>query len=172
MILNYSNSPVIAKDDCSSIFLAGPTPRSNDIKSWREEAIKILEQLKFDGIVYIPECNFSSETFDYNEQVSWEWEAMEEADIIAFWIPRSEELPGFTTNVEFGYWLHTGKVLYGRPDNAKKIKYLDWLYKVDTNMEPYNSIEDLLLSSISKANEVGISFENEMLPLQKRKLLK
>ena len=57
-------------------------------------------------------------------------------------------------------------------DNAKKIKYLDWLYKVDTNMEPYNSIEDLLLSSISKANEVGINYENEMLPLQKRKLLK
>ena len=39
-------------------------------------------------------------------------------------------------------------------------------------MEPYNSIEDLLLSSISKANEVGINYENEMLPLQKRKLLK
>jgi len=44
--------------------------------------------------------------------------------------------------------------------------------KVDTNMEPYNSIEGLLLSSISKANEVGINYENEMLPLQKRKLLK
>ena len=59
MILNYSNSPVITKDNCPSIFLAGPTPRSNDIKSWREEAIKILEQLEFEGIVYIPECNFS-----------------------------------------------------------------------------------------------------------------
>ena len=29
-------------------------------------------------------------------------------------------------------------------------------------MEPYNSIEDLLLSSISKANEVGVNYENEM----------
>ena len=42
-----------------------------------------------------------------------------------------------TTNVEFGYWLHTGKALYGRPDDAKKIKYLDWLYKTDTNKSPY-----------------------------------
>ena len=31
-------------------------------------------------------------------------------------------MSGFTTNVEFGYWLHSGKVLYGRPDGAPKIK--------------------------------------------------
>ena len=39
-------------------------------------------------------------------------------------------------------------------------------------MEPYNSIEELLLSSITKANDVGINYENEILPLQKRKILK
>ena len=74
-------------------------------------------------------------------------------------------MPAFTTNVEFGYWLHSGKVLYGRPDNARKIKYLDWLYKVDTNLNPYNNIEDLLLSSINKANEVGVNKKNKILPL-------
>ena len=148
MILNYSNSPVITKDNCPSIFLAGPTSRSKNIKSWREDAINILKQLKFDGIVYIPECDFSSSSFDYNEQVSWEWEAMEEADIIAFWIPRSEELPGFTTNVEFGYWIAKNKfkVYYGRPDNAIKNKYLDKLYDwaMYGILEPYKSLQKLL----------------------------
>ena len=148
MILNYSNSPVIVKDGCPSIFLAGPTPRSNNIESWRKEAIKILEQLEFDGIVYIPECNFSSTTFDYNKQVSWEWEAMENADIIAFWIPRSKELPGFTTNVEFGYWVAKNKfkVYYGRPDNAIKNEYLDKLYDwaMYGVLEPYKSLQKLL----------------------------
>ena len=81
-------------------------------------------------------------------------------------------MPAFTTNVEFGYWLHTGKVLYGRPDSAKKIKYLDWLYKVDTNLDPYNNIEALLLESNNKANEVGINYENEILPIKERKILK
>lgn len=38
-----------------AIFLAGPTPRDKDTPSWRPEAIHILEQLKYDGIVFVPE---------------------------------------------------------------------------------------------------------------------
>ncbi len=32
-----------------SIFLAGPTPRSTDVKSWRKEAIEILKKLELRG---------------------------------------------------------------------------------------------------------------------------
>ena len=81
-------------------------------------------------------------------------------------------MPAFTTNVEFGYWLHTGKILYGRPDDAKKIKYLDWLYKTDMNLEPFNNLEDLLTNSIELANRVGINEQTEFLPIQKRKIMK
>ena len=81
-------------------------------------------------------------------------------------------MPAFTTNVEFGYWLHTGKVLYGRPDEAKKIKYLDWLYKTDMNIEPFNNLEDLLINSVELANKIGINEQTEILPLQKRKIMK
>lgn len=32
-----------------------------------------------------------------------------------FWIPRSlPDIPAFAVNVEFGYWLHSGKIIYGR----------------------------------------------------------
>ena len=171
MTINYSDQEVIKNQ--KSIFLAGPTPRGENVISWRTNACEFLEENGFDGVVYAPEYSTWKPKGDYVDQAQWERDALLNASVIAFWIPRElPDMPAFTTNVEFGYWLHTGKVLYGRPDNAKKIKYLDWLYKVDTNMEPYNSIEDLLLSSISKANEVGINYENEMLPLQKRKLLK
>lgn len=81
-------------------------------------------------------------------------------------------MPAFTTNVEFGYWIHTGKVLYGRPDKAKKIKYLDWLYKTDTNNEPYSSLEELLNGSIELANQIGINNETEILPLEKRLIMR
>ena len=80
-------------------------------------------------------------------------------------------MPAFTTNVEFGYWIHTGKILYGRPDDAKKIKYLDWLYKTDTNNEPYSYLEELLNSSIELANKLDINNETEILPLEKRLIM-
>lgn len=39
-----------------SIFLAGPTPRNKDeVESWRPDALKILEDKGFDGVVFIPE---------------------------------------------------------------------------------------------------------------------
>ena len=171
MTINYSDQEVIKKQ--KSIFLAGPTPREENVISWRTAACKFLEENRFNGVVYVPEYSTWKPKGDYVDQAEWERDAVLNTSVIVFWIPRElPNMPAFTTNVEFGYWLHTGKILYGRPDNAKKIKYLDWLYKVDTNMEPYNNIEDLLIASITKANEVGINYQNEILPLQKRKILK
>lgn len=171
VIINYSDQKVIKKQ--KSIFLAGPTPRGENVVSWRTNACKFLEENGFDGVVYVPEYSTWKPKSDYVDQVEWEREALLNTSVISFWIPRElPDMPAFTTNVEFGYWLHTGKVLYGRPDSAKKIKYLDWLYKVDTNLDPYNNIEALLLESINKANEVGINYENEILPIKERKILK
>ncbi|MGI6309184.1 MAG: hypothetical protein ACOXZW_00435 [Bacilli bacterium] len=83
----------------------------------------------------------------------WERKALAAATVILFWIPRQfPDLPAFTTNVEFGYWLHTKKIIYGRPDNAKKIKYLDWLYQHDYNKKPFNNLNDLITEAIKMAN--------------------
>lgn len=46
----------LPKKVTKSVFLAGPTLRSGhpeDMHSWREDAIKYLEELEFDGHVYI-----------------------------------------------------------------------------------------------------------------------
>ncbi len=170
MIINYSDQEVIKNS--KSIFLAGPTPRGENVESWRTAACEKLEQLGFDGVVYVPEYSTWKPKADYVDQAEWEREALSNASVIAFWIPRSlPDMPAFTTNVEFGYWLHTGKVLYGRPDEAKKIKYLDWLYKKDTNKEPYSNIEDLLNGSVELANELGVNTETEILPLEKRLIM-
>lgn len=153
MLVNYSNEEVLKGD--KSIFLAGPTPRSIDIKTWREEAIRILIELNFDGIVYIPEREFDNRNFDYNNQAGWEREALYNADIIAFWIPRSLlTMPAFTTNVEFGYWIskNSDKVVYGRPIDSEKNKYLDWLYEVETNKKPFETMEDTLKEAVKMVN--------------------
>lgn len=148
MKINYSDEQVLKNE--KSIFLAGPTPRGEKIASWRAEACKILEEKGFEGVVYVPEYSTHKPKSDYVDQAVWERTALSEASLIVFWVPRDlEDLPGFTTNVEFGYWLHSGKVLYGRPDSAVKIKYLDWLYNFDYNKKPLNNLEDLMVESIN-----------------------
>ena len=171
MVINYSDQEVIKNK--KSIFLAGPTPRGENVESWRTKACQIIEQYGFDGIVYVPEYSSWKPKTDYVDQAQWERDALANASVIAFWIPRFlPDMPAFTTNVEFGYWLHTGKVLYGRLDEAKKIKYLDWLYKTDMNIEPFNNLADLLINSVELANKIGINDQTEILPLQKRKIMK
>ncbi len=152
MQINYSDQPVITGK--KSIFLAGPTPRGENQISWRKEACEILERLNFDGVVYVPEYSTWHPKEDYTDQAMWERMALTEATVIMFWVPRSlPDMAGFTTNVEFGYWLSTKKVIYGRPDYAKKIKYLDWLYELDYNKKPINNLEVLLKETIKFTEE-------------------
>ena len=170
MVINYSDQKVLKGE--KSIFLAGPTPRGEDVISWRVKAAKYLEDNGFEGIVYVPEYSTWKPKEDYVEQAEWEREALSNASVIAFWISRTlPEMPGFTTNVEFGYWIHTGKVLYGRPNDSRKIKYLDWLYKKDTNKEPCSNLEELLNESIELANKIGVNNKTEILPLEERRIL-
>src|SRR5581483_11776507 len=89
-----------------SIFLAGPTPRSSHVKSWRPEAINILRESNFSGTVLVPERRDWTVKFDYIEQVEWEWKGLEDCSIIVFWVPRDlQTMPAFTTNVEFGSYV-------------------------------------------------------------------
>lgn len=121
MTINYSDQEVIKGK--KSIFLAGPTPRGENVASWRTEACQILEQIGFDGVVYVPEYSTWKPKEDYVDQAMWERIALTDATVILFWIPRKlPDMAAFTTNVEFGNWLHSGKAIYGRPNNASKIK--------------------------------------------------
>lgn len=108
-----------------SIFLAGPTPRSAAVESWRPEAVKILEWLGFNGTVYVPEHPDWKAQGTYDKQINWEWAAINTATIVAFWIPREiETMPAFTTNVEFGLLANSEKVVLGYPPSSAKNRYL------------------------------------------------
>jgi len=109
-----------------SIFLAGPTPRSSDVESWRPEAIRLLEELGFDGIVFVPEHRDGlKEGVPDEVYEDWEYRHLNVADCILFWIPRKlRTMPGFTTNIEFGDWMKSGKMVLGAPKWAKKMPYI------------------------------------------------
>lgn len=113
--------PLVGK----KIFLAGPTPRSLDVPSWRPAMIKRLRDLGFKGHILIPEKRNIEEGYDYDSQIIWEDKGLNMADVILFWVPRElETMPGFTTNVEFGEWMKSGKVVLGFPPQADKMRYM------------------------------------------------
>ena len=133
MIILYSSDPIrLLNLSKRSLFLAGPTPRSKDVLSWRPKAIEILGNLKFDGTILVPEWSPyipRPENFDYLNQVEWEHEGLEHCSHVVLWVPRNmKTMPALTTNVEFGLYVKSGRAIYGRPDDAEHCRYLDWLY--------------------------------------------
>ena len=129
------------------IFLAGPTPRDDSVLGWRQDAIKILLNLNFDGDVYIPEFKDKkiSGNLDYAGIIDWEQERLHDANVILFYIPRElDTMPAFTTNVEFGYFLKSGKVFYARPENAPKNKYLDYMYHKEYGKWPKDNLNEII----------------------------
>jgi 8-oxo-dGTP pyrophosphatase MutT (NUDIX family) len=116
-----------------SIFLAGPTPRNpKEVGSWRPDAIKLLEDMGYDGIVFCPENRDGVYKMDYDDQIGWEDKYLNVADCIVFWVPRDisadskgyPKMAAFTTNIEWGTWADSGKVVLGAPEDAEKMTYL------------------------------------------------
>lgn len=118
----YAKEPVPEKIT-KSVFLAGPTPRSNNVQSWRPEAIRYFEEFGYDGVIFIPESR--NEFYgDYIDQIDWEEKCLQIADCILFWIPRDmTTMPALTTNNEWGVWCDSGKVVLGAPTTAVKVRY-------------------------------------------------
>ena len=120
-----------------AVFLAGPTPRDVEVPSWRPEAIAWFDRISTEmgineGLVlFIPEYPEGEEQWaegEYTDQTEWEKAGLNFADVVMFWVPRDMTwMPAFTTNVEFGRWVGSGKAVLGHPEGAPKTRYLDWL---------------------------------------------
>lgn len=168
----YSNQSVDFEVDIPSIFLAGPTPRNSNISSWRPEMIKELRKHGFEGRIYVPEPSPGSDWPSFEDQVDWEEEALVSSTIILFWIPRDLQsigtmpdgspklsLPGFTTNIEFGQWLHYTYTVYGRPDDSPKIRVLDHKFNKLTHIHNFdrkiqNSIEETAKEAVRQFKKI------------------
>ena len=119
-----------------TIFLAGPTVRGNQphLTSWRTPAAWLFDKLKFEGNLIIPEFTDKTQSDKYRYDIPvWEYTGLRKSRVIMFWVPRTRELIGLTTNHEHGYWIarHRSKVVYGRPDDAYRIAYLDIMWVED-----------------------------------------
>jgi len=147
-----------------TVFLAGPTVRGHQthLKSWRPDAINLFEAKGFKGNIIVPEFSVPTISDKYRYDLpQWEFAGLRKCWVIMFWIPRSRELLGLTTNFELGYWIarERAKVIYGRPDNAYRINYCDIMWcedgKVfeinsDQSFPIYNTLEKTVDAAIEK----------------------
>lgn len=133
----------IPNEISKSIFLAGPSLRpGQDGTSWRIAALKILELLEYDGVVFVPEAEVGNfEDFDYERQIMWESKCLHMADNIVFFINRDIDngLLGLTTNDEWGFWKASGKCILITELDADKVRYQEWWAK-DLKMEVYHDL--------------------------------
>ena len=134
-----------------SIFLAGPSCRNKSQEHWRPKAIEFLKMLGYDGQVFSPLTKEGGWLGDYVAQTDWELKHLERATIILFWVPRNlkDGLFGFTTNVEFGLYAKSGKVVLGYPKDADKNKYLH-LIAERNDIPIFYDLEDTIKEAIKK----------------------
>jgi hypothetical protein len=154
----YSNEPIPKNQ--SIIFLAGPTLRISDnfdgvADSWRNEAISLLKTNGFEGTVCAPEFTNGRKPkgWTYDQQIQWELEGLSRASVILFWIPRDlKNLPAFTTNIEFGNFINSGKIVIGAPPSAPKNEYLKKRCEM-LGINWNNTLEDTVKEVMTKIND-------------------
>ncbi len=150
------------------IFLAGPTVRGNQphLISWRREAEVEFKKKGFDGTLIVPEFEDKLERDQYRYDIpEWEFTGLKMADVIMFWVCRTRELIGLTTNFELGYWIarKRGKIVYGRPDDAYRIKYGDIMWKADAKEEALGVIDAPIQSTLMDTVKASIKLAYLML---------
>lgn len=143
-----------------SIFLAGPTPRSKRTASWRPEALKILKELGYNGVVFVPEYRNGIKNCSYEEQIEWEEAGLNVADCIVFWVPRKlSNMPAFTTNDEWGAWKNSGKVVFGAPPWAVKVQYQKY-YAKKLKVPLLDNLKETLQAALDIIDKKGIKNKN------------
>ncbi|OPZ79296.1 MAG: hypothetical protein BWY78_00132 [Alphaproteobacteria bacterium ADurb.Bin438] len=155
----------IPNEITKSIFLAGPTPRNGACKSWRQDAIRILEEKGYDGTVIIPEAKDFTGNYDnleYQGIIDFERARLNLCDVILFWVPRSDLLPAFTTNIEYGNFIKTGKIVIGAPKDAPKTGYLRYMAS-ERNMPFFDSLEDTINETLKVIGNGVLRQKDEVL---------
>jgi hypothetical protein len=108
----------------------------------------------FPGTVFVPESpDGELDPRFYEDQLAWEWDALEIATLIVFWVPRNlTTLPAFTTNIEFGMYWNSGKILAGAPNDAPKNEYLRALARRG-NVPWFNNLHGLLAQAVIRIRQ-------------------
>lgn len=138
-----------------SVFFAGPTHREQPSTQWRKDAVELFRKHNFKGTLVLPEfvdkaAGEDGLTYDYI--IDWELNFLTSCNHILFWIPRNlNNMPAFTTNVEFGMFHTSPRTWAGSPVDAPKNRYLKYLWKAAHPERPWrDSLEDIVIDIVKE----------------------
>ncbi len=141
--------------------LVGPTPRSIEVSSWRPEAIRLLEAIGYDGVVFIPEREDGTWRHSYDDQVETEERMLNAADCIVCWIPRDmKTMPALTTNDEWGGWKDSGKMVFGAPKDAPHTSYQKY-YARKLGVPAFETLQATLLEAVRRLGQGALRQNGE-----------
>ena len=140
----------------SFLFLAGPVDRipghDGEVElGWRRDALNLLERRGYRGIVYLPVAQRNHE-IGRAAAIAWERGALNRSDIVLFWVPRSPQLPGLLTNMEFGEWHQYGKCVLGFPPEASQMEYLEHVAR-ERHVQVLTTIEDTIDAALRRLGD-------------------
>jgi 8-oxo-dGTP pyrophosphatase MutT (NUDIX family) len=150
-VVHASDEPPATWD--AGVFLAGPTPRSPDVASWRPAAVDLIRR-HWAGpgtlVVFVPEPADGRPWADYDDQRLWELRWLRVADQVVFWVPRDmATLPGLTTNDEWGWIKDSGRAVFGSPADAVKVRY-QREYAADAGVPLGGTLEETLRLALDR----------------------
>lgn len=144
--------------DDPTLFLAGPTPRTKEVLSWRLEALTILKRLGFMGTVILPEPRNGEWNMPFEAEVEWKESHLIQARVILFWMPRDmRTMPGLTTNDLWGYWKgrEPGKLVFGAPPNVSHVRY-QYLWAQKLGIPTAFTLENAIALALNKLSTLDV----------------
>lgn len=106
-----------------SLFLAGGSIREGqEGMSWRKEALRILDDVGYKGVVYLPENREGR--LEEHQDTNWEQNCLDTSDVILMWLPANDTLPCYGSRVEYGRYATTGRLVLGYPEDAQGLSYI------------------------------------------------
>jgi 8-oxo-dGTP pyrophosphatase MutT (NUDIX family) len=136
------------------LFLADSTFQQDKLNSsWRMDAIQWLEQLGYDGIVYIPEDREGSPTnavLDDEARIRWTHGAQMRSDVIVFWLPADiKSSSDIVTGVELGWLMASGRIILAMPSETEKVRDLR-LYAQQFGVPYYTTLSKALDEAVKR----------------------